>query len=146
METQDGNKNTSGAKVGAAAAGIGAALAAAAGAYWLYGAKDAAKNRRMAKSWMLKARADVMDAVEKVQNLDRKQYMAIVDTVVGAAAGAAAASRPEITRVTRDLRAAWNQMAEQMRSNARSTKRTAKRSAARVKKSAKKAVGKSSRK
>ncbi len=45
--------------MGTAAAGIGAALAAAAGAYWLYGAKDAAKHRKLAKSWMLKASPEV---------------------------------------------------------------------------------------
>lgn len=127
--------NKKGIGVGAAAAGLGAALATAAGAYWLYGAKDAAKHRRMARSWMLKARAEVMEAVEKVQNIDRKQYMAIVDKVAGSYAAMAGIARPEVERLSRDLRAAWNHMSAQMKSSGSAKKASPKRSA---KKSAKK--------
>ena len=43
-------ENNRGADMGTTVAGIGAALAAAAGAYWLYGAKNAAKHRTLKKS------------------------------------------------------------------------------------------------
>jgi hypothetical protein len=136
--------NQQGMGVGAAAAGLGAALAAAAGAYWLYGAKDAAKNRRLARSWMLKARADVMDQVEKLQNIDRKQYMALVDSAVAAAAGAAAATKPEVARLTRDLKAAWAHMSETMSKARGPAKKSAKKSTA--KKAPKKAAKKGGKK
>lgn len=136
----NGNK---GVNMSAAAVGIGAALAAAAGAYWLYGAKDAAKHRKLARSWMLKARADVMDQVERLQNIDRKQYMQIVDSVVAGASAAAAATRPEISRLTRDLKSAWAQMAEQMRQQNAPKKKSIKKSPA--KKSAKESSKKSNK-
>lgn len=119
-----------------AAVGLGAALAAAAGAYWLYGAKDAAKNRKLARSWMLKARAEVMDKLEHVQHIDRKQYMAIVDSAVAAAARGAAATRPEVARLKRDLGSAWTHIAKNMqrpasaKKAAKKPRRTAKKKAA----------------
>ncbi|MGH7141244.1 MAG: hypothetical protein ACREGH_01240 [Minisyncoccia bacterium] len=91
-------------------AGVGAALAAAAGAYWLYGAKDAKRHRKLAKSWMLKARAEVMEQVEKVGNLNRQQYMDMVDKVVAGYSAAKGASEPELAKLTRDLRSAWAHM------------------------------------
>ena len=39
---------------------------AAAGTYFLYGSKDAKKNRKAVKSWALKAKAEVLEALEKV--------------------------------------------------------------------------------
>jgi hypothetical protein len=87
----------------------GAAMTAA-GAYWLYGAKDAAKHRKMARSFMLKARADVMDALEGVTDIDRTKYMAIVDKVVNKYSAAAGITAAEIAQMTKDLRAAWTHM------------------------------------
>ena len=44
----------------AAGVGLTAAAVAAAGAYFLYGSKDADKNRKTVKSWGLKAKAEVL--------------------------------------------------------------------------------------
>lgn len=97
-------------QVAGAGLSVAALAAAAAGAYWLYGSKHAAKHRKMAKSYMLKARAEAMDAVERVKDIDKTQYMAIVDKIVkkyGAAAGVTAA---EVGQMTKDLKAAWGHM------------------------------------
>ena len=54
------------------ALGVGVAAAAAvaaAGAYWFYGSDHASQHRKQVKSWMLKARAEVMEAVEKVEDI-----------------------------------------------------------------------------
>ena len=141
QKTNQQNSNST-AGVGAAAAGLGAALAAAAGAYWLYGAKDATKHRRLAQSWMLKARAQVMDAVEKLPNVDKKQYLAIVDRVVGGYAAIAGVTRPEITRLAQDLKQAWNHISTETKKGTKqggkSTRRSAKPAAQTAKKAAKK--------
>jgi hypothetical protein len=121
--------------VGAAAAITAAAAAAAAGAYWLYGAKDAPKNRRKVKSWMLKARAEVMDAVENLSDVDKEQYLKIVDTVVRRYAGMAGAQQAEIRQLVRDLKDSWQYIARQ--------KGPATRRARAVKGSAKRVAGKS---
>ena len=119
----------------AAAAGIAAAAAAAAaGAYWLYGAKDAKKHRKLAKSWMLKARAEVMDAVEKLQDIDKETYMQIVGEVAKRYGAAAGAGTAEAKRLMRDLKSGWTYMQAQ--------KGPATRRAKAVKKSATKAAHK----
>jgi uncharacterized protein HemX len=46
-------------------AGVAAAAAAAAGAYYLYGSKNAVKNRATAAAWMKKAEAHIVKEVKK---------------------------------------------------------------------------------
>lgn len=62
-------------------AGIVGLTAAAIGAYYLYGHKDAEKNRAKVKGWMLKAKGEVLDELEKVQDVTESVYMAAVDAV-----------------------------------------------------------------
>lgn len=95
----------------AVGAGLAAAAAAvAAGAYWLYGAEDAAKHRKQVRSWMLKARAEVMDAIEKMEDIDKKKYIALVQEVVGKYSKMSGVSAKEIAQATRDLKSAWEHM------------------------------------
>ena len=95
-------------------AGLGVAAvlaaAAAAGAYWFYGSEDAAKHRRQIKSFMLKARGDVLAAVEKTKEIDKEKYLKIVDRVVARYSGLAGITATEIAEMARDLRAAWGHM------------------------------------
>jgi hypothetical protein len=65
----------------AVVAGIMGLTAAAIGAYYLYGHKDAEKNRAKVKGWMLKAKGEVLDELEKVQDVTESVYMAAVDAV-----------------------------------------------------------------
>lgn len=118
--------------------GVAAAAAAAAGAYWLYGAKDAAKHRKQARSWMLKARAEVLEAVEKLQDIDKSTYMSIVDGVMQRYAGVAGISAAEMKQVAKDLRDSWMHMQKATTSGTKAAKKG--------KKVAKKAVKKVSKK
>src|ERR1700677_3349956 len=113
----------------AEAAAVGAALAAAAaaGAYWLYGAEHAAKHRKLAKSWMLSARADVMEGVEKVRGLDKKKYMQIVDGVVKRYSTKASARSEEVKKLVKDLRNAWAHISKEKTIVKRKTAKVARR-------------------
>ncbi|HEU0081087.1 MAG TPA: hypothetical protein VFQ72_03635 [Candidatus Paceibacterota bacterium] len=73
-------KNNS-SKAGAIVAGIASITAAAIGGYYLYGHKDAAKNRAKVKGWMLKAKGEVLEELEKVQDVGESAYMTAVDAV-----------------------------------------------------------------
>ncbi len=122
----------------AAAAGItAAAAAAAAGAYWLYGAKDAKKHRKLARSWMLKARAEMMDLVEKAQDIDKETYMQLAGEVAKRYAGVAGVTAAESKRLVQDLKSGWAYLQAQ--------KKPAKKKATAIKKSAKKAAKKATR-
>src|SRR6185503_15544410 len=100
-------KNGSGSALPIGLGVAAAAAAAAGGAYWLYGAKHSAQHRRLAKSWMLKARAEVMDAIEKLDDIDKEKYMQIVQEVVGNYTGSHNASPQEIASMMKDFKAAW---------------------------------------
>ncbi len=103
-----------GAATGVALGAAAAAAVAAAGAYWFYGAKDAARHRKSAKSWMLKARAETMEAVEsaidKLGDIDKDTYLKIVDGVVKRYSGVAGVTSAEVAAMTKDLKAAWAHM------------------------------------
>ncbi len=105
----NGKEIITGAAIGVAAA-TAAAAAAAAGAYWFYGSADAAKHRKSIRSFMLKARADVLEAVEKVKDIDKNAYLAIVDRVVAKYSTVAGVTSQEVVQMTRDLKAAWTHM------------------------------------
>jgi hypothetical protein len=100
-------------KTGVAAVGVGAAVAAV-GAYWFYGAKDAAKNRKAARSWMLKARAEVLEAVEtaveKAGEVDKETYLTIVKNVLARYSKLAGVTSGEMAQMTRDMKSAWQRM------------------------------------
>jgi hypothetical protein len=127
------------AKTAAAAAGLAAAAAAAAaGAYWLYGAKDAVKHRKLAKSWMLKARAEMMDLVEKAQDIDKETYMQLAGEVAKRYSTVAGVTTAESKRLMQDLKAGWAYLQSQ--------KKPATRRVTVIKKSAKKAAKKAAKK
>lgn len=65
-----------GTKIGLA----GLAVAGIAGAYFLYG-KDGAKNRKAIKTWTLRAKADVLEKLEKVKEVGQDTFESVVDEI-----------------------------------------------------------------
>jgi uncharacterized protein YpuA (DUF1002 family) len=65
-----------GAKLGLA----GLAVAGLAAGYFLYG-KDGAKNRKAIKTWTLRAKADVLEKLEKAKEVSQDTFETIVDEV-----------------------------------------------------------------
>ena len=69
-------------KVIVSLAGIAGLTAAAVGAYYLYGHKEAAANRAKVKSWMLKAKGEVLEKLEEVEDVTEPVYMSAVAAVL----------------------------------------------------------------
>lgn len=86
--------------------GLAVTAAAVAGAYWLYGSENASKNRKMAKGWMLKARGEVLEAVEKLGDIDKAKYLKTVGTVLKKYAKDA--STADMKVITKDLKDSWS--------------------------------------
>lgn len=131
-------KSVSNAQI-AVGAGIGAALvAAAAGAYFLYG-KDAPKRRKAARSWMLKAKGEILEQIEKVSDIDKERYYALIDAAAAKYAGMKDVSSAEVAELVKELRGYWTGIKKQF-----APKKAAKKSGAKkmVKKAAKKAAKK----
>ena len=134
--------------------GLTAAAVAAAGTYFLYGSKSASKNRKKVKSWMLKARADVLEALEKAEHITEDEYHALIEVIGGAYSKAQSATRGEISDFKKEMRDHWKQIEKSgaakkaMNAAKKITKKTAKKKTAKktTKKTAKKAGKKSTKK
>lgn len=91
-------------------AGIGLALAAAAaaGAYFLYGSKDAKKNRKIVKGWALKAKGEVIEKIEQVKGeLTEENYNKIVDGVVAKYSKLKTTTEDEVADLVKDMKGHW---------------------------------------
>jgi len=63
-------------------ASLAGITAAAIGSYYLYGHKNAEKNRAKIKSWMFMAKGDVLEELEKVGDVTESTYMKVVDMIM----------------------------------------------------------------
>lgn len=113
------------------------AAVAAAGAYWFYGAKNAAKHRKVARSFMLKARAETMEAVEaavdKFGDIDKEKYLQIVKATIKHYSGVAGVTAGEIAQMTKDLTGAWLEMQRAKKGAKPATKKAVKKAASKSK-------------
>ena len=121
-----------GEKVGIGVALTAAAMAAA-GSYFLYASPNAAKNRKKVKSWTLKAKGEVLEAMEKAGKMTAEEYQSIVDGVVAGYAQMKSASKADLKDFKDEMMQNWQKLAKQ----AGVTKKAAKKSA---KKAVKKAT------
>lgn len=99
-----GKKKTTGGGMGLRVLAVAAALTA--GGYFLYG-KDGAKNRKKVKSWMLKARAEVLEQMEKLRDMDQADYIAVVDKVMKRYETMKDVSAKESSALARELKSHW---------------------------------------
>jgi hypothetical protein len=91
----------------AAGVGLGAVAVAAAGAFFLYGSKNAAKNRKQVKSWALKAKAEVLERLEDAQEMTQAEYEQLIKSVSAAYAGAKNASKKDILEFSNEMKGHW---------------------------------------
>lgn len=87
--------------------GLTTAAVAAAGAYFLYGSKNAAKNRKAVKSWMLKAKAEVLEKLEEAKEMTQEEYDALVENVVGAYSTVQSASKKDLKEFQTEMKSHW---------------------------------------
>jgi hypothetical protein len=87
--------------------GLTTAAVAAAGAYFLYGSADAKKNRTKVKSWMLKAKAEVLETLEQAHEMTEAEYDKLIDTVSGAYSRLKDASKADIATFKREMKEHW---------------------------------------
>jgi len=99
------SKTTDGVKV-AIGAGVAALAAFAAAGYFLYG-KDGAKNRKKVKGWMLKAKGEVLEGVEKMKDVSEEQYAMIVDKVGAKYKAVKNIDPAEVEAMVKELHGHW---------------------------------------
>lgn len=126
-------KKTVGAgKAKAVVFGLAGLTAAAVGAYYLYGSKDAAKNRAKVKGWTLKAKGEVLEALEKAKSITPEEYNELVETAVKAYGTVKEATKGEIKDFKSEMLEHWNKLeknkaVKKMVSGAKGTAKAAKK-------------------
>ncbi len=101
-------KNTKNTKSSKAPIVLGAvALASLAGAYFLYGSKDAVKNRKQVKGWVVKAKGEVIEKLEKAKTESEEEYNQVVDAVLRKYKAIKSIDTTEVDSLGNDLKKHW---------------------------------------
>ncbi len=87
--------------------GLTAAAVTAAGAYFLYGSKNANQNRKKVKGWMLKAKGEVLEALEKAEAITEEEYKALVETASKAYGTVKSATAGEVKDFQKEMNEHW---------------------------------------
>ncbi len=90
--------------------GLTAAAVAAAGAYFLYGSKKAAQNRKKVKGWSLKAKGEVLEALEKAEQITEREYDQIVEAATKAYGTVERATKGEIKDFKSEMFGHWKDL------------------------------------
>jgi hypothetical protein len=85
-----------------------ASLAAVAGAYFVYGTKEGVRAKKKIKSWSLKAKAEVLEKMEKMKDVSEDSYKATVANVMQKYEKLRAEHGDDIDTVTKELKGYWN--------------------------------------
>ena len=106
-----GMKVSTGAKVGVGAS-LTAAAVAAAGAYFLYGSKDATKNRKKVVGWVDSAKKEVMKGLEKAKTMSEEEYKDLIEQVSQAHGELSKISKADLVKFQKEMKAGWKVIAK----------------------------------
>jgi len=95
-------------------AGVVAALAAAAGAYFLTGERGK-KNREKIKGWTLKMKGEVMERMEKMGDITEKQFKRVVDDVAKRYRALKSVDNAELARLAAEIKSHWDAISKEVR-------------------------------
>ncbi|HMU95748.1 MAG TPA: hypothetical protein PKB12_01260 [Elusimicrobiota bacterium] len=92
---------------------MGMAVAAGAGAYFLYG-KGAAKKRERVKGWMFKMKGDVLQTLEKLKTVNEEAYHRVVEKAAQRYKAVASVNKTELKGLVDDMKEAWNDIQKEL--------------------------------
>jgi flagellar basal body-associated protein FliL len=87
--------------------GLTAAAVTAAGAYFLYGSKESTQNRKKVKGWVLKAKGEVLEALEKAKTITEEEYNDLVASATGAYGTMKNATAGEVKDFKKEMHDHW---------------------------------------
>lgn len=91
------------------------ALASLAGAYFLYGSKEAVKNRKQVKGWIVKAKGEIIEKLEKVKTESEEEYNSVVDAVLRKYKAVKSIDTKEVDSLSRDLKKHWKAFQQEIK-------------------------------
>jgi uncharacterized protein (DUF305 family) len=107
--------------------GIAALAAAAAGAYYLYGSDSAKEHRKSIKSWALRVKADVMDEIQEMKEVNEAAYREVVAKVGKKYKDIKGMDQDELAALVARLQGHWNDIKGEIEMAGRDTGHTAKK-------------------
>jgi len=102
--------NTSNSKKVKLGIGLTAAALAAAGTYFFYGSEGAEKNRTKVRSWMLKAKAEVLEALEEAKHMTPEEYEALIERVINSYSKLKMVTDSEVSTLKKEMREHWERI------------------------------------
>lgn len=94
---------------------VGAGMAAVvAGTYFLYGSKQSIKNRQKVKSWMLKAKGEILEQFENLSEVSEETYNKIVKEVSDKYQALMNIDKKDIAEFTDELKSYWKNIAKKI--------------------------------
>lgn len=131
-------KGLSGAQKVGIGVGLTTAAVAAAGAYFLYGSKDAAKNRKKVKGWALKAKGEVLEVLEKAEEMTKDEYDALIEQVAKAYGAMQGVSKADAVSFVKEMKQHWKEIEKKGKKmvGKSAPKKAAKKAASKAKKAA----------
>lgn len=91
-------------------ASAAALIAAAAGAYFLYGTDQGAKTRKQIKGWSLKAKGEVLEQLEGLSEVSEEAYGDIVKKVIAEYQKVKKLDASEVADFVAEMAGYWKQM------------------------------------
>ena len=98
----------------AVGAGIATVAAAIAGTYFLYGVKNAPKNRKKVKSWMLKAKGEILEQLESLSEISEDAYHKIIDEVSSKYQALRNIEKNDVVEFAEELKSHWKNIAKEI--------------------------------
>jgi len=111
-----------------------AAVAAVAGAYFLYG-KDAEKRRKQVKGWMLKAKGEMLEKMEKLRDIDQEKYNEILETVGEKYRSLKNLDRDDVDTLVAEMKKQWKSIEKRVNKKPAKKRVAKKKTTSKVKKS-----------
>lgn len=108
--TQSTQKKATSSKKAGIGIGLTAAAATVAGAYFLYGSKKATQNRKKVKSWALKAKAEVLEGLEHVEQITEDEYTKLVESASAVYGTVKNATKGEIVDFKKEMLTHWKDL------------------------------------
>lgn len=125
--------------VGVAVLG-GLAAAAAIGGYLLYNnaeARAAAKKKiKSVKGWMIKAKGEVLEKIEKLKDVNETAYHTVVDSVMSRYGKLSNIDTSEVAKLTKELKTHWKSIQKDLKESGKIIGTTVKKVANETKKAA----------
>jgi gas vesicle protein len=98
----------------AVGAGIATVAAAIAGTYFLYGSKNASKNRKKVKAWTFKAKGEILEQLENLSEVSEGAYHKIIKDVSNKYQELKNIDKNDITEFTEELKSHWKNIAKEI--------------------------------